>query len=93
MAQASNSSEKRSRITVGLSDRRKQEINRIAYDQSTPNSDVKPSEVVREAIQDYIEKYSEDPTTIDPRNRGCYGGEPLIEIEDNDNAETDEGAA
>ncbi|WP_058365221.1 ribbon-helix-helix domain-containing protein [Haloparvum sedimenti] len=87
MAEDINSGEARTRVTFQLSDRRKMELNRIAYDLSEPGDSVSQSELVREAVEDLIEKYADDPTTVDPRARGSYGGQPLIELE------TDEGAA
>lgn len=63
------------------------EVNQIAFDLSRPGDPVTPSEVVREAIDLYVEQFANDPSKCDPRSRGAIGGESFVEIE------VDEGAA
>ena len=62
------------------------ELNQIAYEMSKPGDSVTPSEIAREAIEDYVRKYAKDPDTCDPRQRGAFGGEELVEIEVDDGA-------
>ena len=87
MEQANQSGQSRTRLNVQVSDRRKMELNRIAYQLSEPGDNVTPSEIVREAIEDYVAKFAEDPSRCDPRSRGSFGGEEFVEID------VDEGAA
>ncbi|MUW13912.1 hypothetical protein GJ633_03990 [Halorubrum sp. CBA1125] len=87
MAQANQGSQSRTRLNVQLSDLRKMELNRIAYELSEPGDPVTPSEVAREAIEDYVQKFAEDPNRCDPRGRGTFGGEQFLEID------VDEGTA
>ena len=87
MAQANQGSQSKTRVNVQVSDRRKMEVNQIAYQLSEPGDHVTPSEVVREAIDLYVEQFAKDPSQFDPRNRGSLGGESFVEIE------VDEGAA
>jgi len=61
------------RMTVMVSDARKHRLNEIAHEQSEPSDRVTASDVVREAIQDYVERYADDPAACDPRRRGCIG--------------------
>ena len=86
MAQANQGGQSRTRLNVQLSDLRKMELNRIAYELSEPGDSVTPSEVAREAIEDYVQKYAEDPDTCDPRQRGAFGGEQFVEVEVDDGA-------
>ena len=86
MAQANQSSQSRTRLNVQVSDRRKMELNRIAYQLSEPGDTVTPSEIVREAIEDYVQKFAEDPDRCDPRGRGSFGGEQFVEVEVDDGA-------
>lgn len=74
----------RSRVSVMVSDRVKQRLNRIAYEKSSPQEDVDTSDVVREALRDYVEKFEQQPEACDPLERGCID----IEVTQND-----EGAA
>lgn len=60
----------RSRVTVMVSDRTKARLNEVAYEQSTPNERVDTAEIVREAIQDYLQKYESDPESCAPLERG-----------------------
>lgn len=60
----------RTRVTVVISDRVKQRLNEIAYEKSSPQEDVDTSDVAREALRDYIEKYEQDPEACAPLERG-----------------------
>lgn len=84
MAQANASGNSRTRVNVQLTDRRKMELNRIAYQLSEPGDTVTVSEIIREAVEDYVEKFDTDPDRCAPRERGGFGGVEL---------EIDEGAA
>ena len=87
MASNSQPGQSKTRMSVQVSDRRKMELNRIAYQLSEPGDNVTPSEIVREAIEDYVAKFAENPDSCDPRRRGSFGGEEFVELE------IDEGAA
>ncbi|TKX79536.1 hypothetical protein EXE53_15335 [Halorubrum sp. SD626R] len=86
MAQANQGGQSRTRLNVQVSDRRKMELNRIAYQLSEPGDNVTPSEIVREAIEDYVQKFAENPDHCDPRGRGSFGGEQFVEVEVDDGA-------
>ena len=81
MAQATGSGDSRTRVNVQVSDRRKMELNRIAYQLSEPGDPVTVSELIREAVEDYVEKFDTDPNRCSPRERGGFGGVE-IEVED-----------
>lgn len=79
-----------SRVSVQISDRLKSQMNKIAYEQSQPNDMVKPSHVMREALNDYVERYCSDPEACNPRERGAPRSTPNV---DDSRLELDEGAA
>jgi predicted DNA-binding protein len=66
-------SETGTRISVMVSDARKRRLNEIAWQESEPSDRVTASDVVREAIEDYVDKYESDPEACDPQERGCIG--------------------
>jgi len=45
----------------------KEELNRIAYLESSPSRRVTPSEVIRRALAEHVEKYDEDAAEIEGR--------------------------
>jgi hypothetical protein len=55
-------------VTVKISDAKKHRLNEIAFEQSAPGERVTASDVVREAINDYLDRY--DPEKMDPHQRG-----------------------
>lgn len=55
------------RVPRGL----KREVNRVAYEQSDPTQRIEPSDIVREAIRDYIERFDSDPSSCNPARRGA----------------------
>ena len=68
MQQGTGSS--RTCVTTKFSDAEKQEINNVAYALSTPHETVTASDVIREAVRDYLDKYDKDPEACCPRERG-----------------------
>lgn len=66
---------------VVVTDSTKQKVNRIAYELSSPNETVTPSDVLREAINDYLEKFEVDRENCVPRDRGRIESLPF-EVEE-----------
>lgn len=81
---SNNSDDTTTRVTVAVSDSMKSSLNDIAYELSEPGDRVTSSEVVREAIADYVEKFETQPADCCPRQRGDINGAEI---------EIDEGAA
>ncbi|WP_418283921.1 hypothetical protein [Halorubrum sp. DTA46] len=84
MAQANQNTGSKTRVTAQIADRRKMELNQIAYQLSEPGDPVNVSQLIREAIELYVQQFDTDPDACSPRERGGFGG---VEIE------LDEGAA
>ena len=84
MAQANAGTGSKSRVSAQIADRRKMELNQIAYQLSEPGDPVNVSQLIREAIELYIEQFDTNPDRCNPRERGGFGGVEL---------EIDEGAA
>lgn len=78
MAQANANTDSKTRVTAQISDRRKMELNQIAYQLSEPGDPVTVSQIIREAIELYAQQFDNDPSDCDPRERGGFGG---VEIE------------
>ncbi|WP_435332860.1 hypothetical protein [Haloarchaeobius sp. TZWWS8] len=60
-------------VTVKISDRKKQRINEIAIGETEVGNRVTSSDVIREAVEDYIAKYDAQPENCQPSERGKLG--------------------
>jgi metal-responsive CopG/Arc/MetJ family transcriptional regulator len=47
------------------------ELDRVAYEQSEPGNTVSRSDVLREAARRYVVMHDEDPAQISPKSRGA----------------------
>jgi len=63
----------RTSVSAQIDDATKQRLNRIAYELSEPGSQVSVSQLIREAVTDYVERYETDPDRCNPQERGDYG--------------------
>jgi hypothetical protein len=66
-------------VNTRISDREKAQLNQIAFQESTPNDRVTASDVVREAVRDYIKRYQTDPEKCAPGERGCLETDEELE--------------
>jgi len=71
----------RSPVSLKIEDATKQRLNKIAYELSDPGSQVTVSHVIREAVNDYIEQYEDDPERCAPGERGSLGSDDSTEAE------------
>ena len=63
----------RTMISALVDDATKQRLNEVAFEKSEPGSQVKVSQVIREALNDYLDSYENDPDGCDPVSRGSIG--------------------
>jgi len=70
MANKNARSATRPRVTVVLSDQRRDQLEKIAYELSEPGDSVTTSELLREAMEDYVAKFEANPESCSPRKRG-----------------------
>ncbi|MFB6103338.1 MAG: hypothetical protein ABEJ73_12350 [Haloplanus sp.] len=72
-------SDETTQVTVKISDAKKQRLNEIAFELSEPGERVTASDVIRESINDYLDKFEQRPAECTPRERGALnsvdGGE------------------
>lgn len=75
--------EQTTKISVRLKDSVKQELNRIAYAKSSPGDQVKVSQVVREAIHEYVELEDvSDPRSMKKGGMSDFDSAKLSDTDD-----------
>ena len=64
MAQATEADAERAKVSAMAPLEVKEQLHRIAYERSEPTDRVSLSEVVREALQDYVDEHTDESAEI-----------------------------
>lgn len=67
-------SNQHSKIEFQASEELADDLDRVAFEQSSPKNRVTRSDILREAARDYVEKHDEDPDQLSPKDRGSLDG-------------------
>lgn len=82
-----NPSTQHEKVEFQASKALRKELDRVAYEQSSPEETVTRSDVLREAARHYVDLHDDDPGQLSPMSRGSLREE---EVEQEQEAEQEE---